>query len=443
MKMTFLKSSALLSAVMLSSGLYAQDSLSTSGASSNLKPFSPVASYRTWSIGVHGGVLTPKAFFGNNDYTGNKADIGYGAYIKNQILPGFGLRADFLRGKLEGSSPRGSFAPSFSTEIHWSAALSGELTLANINWLNGSSVMRPYVTAGFGFMGYKPVLEDASGAQTNFKQDNNGTVNEVFFPVGAGIKFQLAKGINLDLGYQVNFNNNDNLDGYNYGSQNDRFGYGHAGLEFALGDKNKPQLAAKNQVKMMYDDYTSQNQDLKNQLADERSKNAQQIAAMQSRLDSALADSDGDGVIDRLDKCPNTPANTKVDGSGCPLAPAKVIITEEDRRIVRDAIANLEFDFGKATIRAKSYPSLDRVAEILINKNFSLKLAGHTDNVGSDAANLKLSKERAESIRSYLVSKGANASRIEATGYGESQPIATNKTAAGRQQNRRVEFTLY
>ena len=118
-------------------------------------------------------------------------------------------------------------------------------------------------------------------------------------------------------------------------------------------------------------------------------------------------------------------------------------VTEEDRKIVREAIKNLEFDFGKATIREHSYPSLDRVAKLLVDKNFSLKLAGHTDNVGSADANMKLSKDRAESIKSYLVSKGANASRIEATGYGKTQPIASNKTAKGRQMNRRVEFTLF
>ena len=78
-----------------------------------------------------------------------------------------------------------------------------------------------------------------------------------------------------------------------------------------------------------------------------------------------------------------------------------------------------------------------------MQKNFSLKLAGHTDNTGSKELNLRLSKERAESVKAYLVSQGANASRIEATGYGMGQPIATNKTAAGRQKNRRVEFTLY
>ncbi|MNY56431.1 putative lipoprotein YiaD precursor [compost metagenome] len=79
----------------------------------------------------------------------------------------------------------------------------------------------------------------------------------------------------------------------------------------------------------------------------------------------------------------------------------------------------------------------------MIAKNFSLKLAGHTDNTGSMALNLRLSKERAEAIKAYLVSQGANASRIEATGYGPNQPIASNKTAEGRQKNRRVEFTLF
>lgn len=110
---------------------------------------------------------------------------------------------------------------------------------------------------------------------------------------------------------------------------------------------------------------------------------------------------------------------------------------------MKDAIRNLEFDLGKATIRSTSFESLDKVAELLVNKNFSLKLAGHTDNVGSNALNLKLSKDRAESIKAYLVEKGANPSRVEATGYGEAQPIKTNKTAIGRQMNRRVEFTLY
>ena len=83
------------------------------------------------------------------------------------------------------------------------------------------------------------------------------------------------------------------------------------------------------------------------------------------------------------------------------------------------------------------------MADLLIRKNLNLKLSGHTDNVGSKARNLALSRERAESVKAYLVGKGVNASKIEAVGYGMTQPIASNKTAAGRQKNRRVEFTIF
>jgi OOP family OmpA-OmpF porin len=172
------------------------------------------------------------------------------------------------------------------------------------------------------------------------------------------------------------------------------------------------------------------------------------ISSLQLELAQLKKDADGDGVSDYFDKCPGTATQEKVDGSGCPLPKPEVIkeepkVTEEDRRIVKEAFQNLEFDFGKTTIRAKSYSALDKVADLLVNKHFSLKLAGHTDNVGSESANMKLSKDRAEALKAYLISKGANPSRIEATGYGETQPIASNKTAEGRQQNRRVEFTLY
>ena len=193
-----------------------------------------------------------------------------------------------------------------------------------------------------------------------------------------------------------------------------------------------------------------QNNALRASVTASQQQSASEIDSLQNELNRLKTDSDNDGVADYLDKCPNTPDSVKVDGSGCalpklqpPPPPPTVVITEEDRRVVSEAIKDLQFNFGKATINSVSYPSLDKVAEILINKNFSLKLAGHTDNVGSDAANMKLSKDRAESVKAYLVSKGANASRIEATGYGETQPITSNKTAAGRQKNRRVEFTLY
>src|SRR5690606_30942259 len=167
------------------------------------------------------------------------------------------------------------------------------------------------------------------------------------------------------------------------------------------------------------------------------------------RIYAVLADDDGDGVANRYDKCPDTPENTKVDGAGCPLPEPKppmihqITVTDEDRKVVDEAIQNLECDVAKATIRPTSHASLNKVAALHIEQNCSLKLAGHTDNTGSMQTNMRLSKERAEAVKAYLVSKGANPSRIEATGYGPTQPIASNNTAAGRQENRRVEFTLY
>lgn len=294
-------------------------------------------------------------------------------------------------------------------------------------------------------MSYNTTLQK-NGTSVEYTPDE--TINEVFYPVGAGLKFGLSKGINLDLAYTMNFVDADNVDGYPSGPQNDKFSYGSIGLEFALGSKSKPQLATYNPAAALEYDYLNRNKIISDELASERAKNAQLLEQITTDWTRFKNDEDKDGVSDYFDKCPGTPVGQQIDGAGCPLQvtinnPVRVVVTEEDRRVVAEAIKNLEFDSGKATIRSSSFPSLNRVANLLVTKNFSLKLAGHTDDVGSDALNLRLSKDRAESVKSYLVSQGANPSRIEATGYGESQPISTNKTAEGRQENRRVEFTIY
>ena len=467
MKSNLKRASLLFTGLLVGGKLLAQTADTSKAASDYVRPFSGGGAYRTWSIGINGGVLTPYNIFKSNrdaDFTSPKSEFGYGGYIKKQITPAFGLQADFLAGKLSGDDGQpdqygNPTYSSFSTKLNYAVSLSANINFGNISWSNNKFAIQPYLTGGGGTMHYKPVITGANGVTTNFKLDNNGSLDEFFVPVGAGFKFDIARGVNLDLGYQVNFVYADNVDGYPKGFHDDKFSYFHAGLEFALGSSSKPQLATHNPVSSMRTEYMWENEQTKTQLQSQIDAEKAQIAADQAANDrlrndlnttnANLArftmDSDGDGVPDFFDKCPNTPAGTKVDGSGCPLPErdVKVYVTEEDRKVVKEAIRNLEFDFGKATIRAHSLPSLDKVAQLLIDKNFSLKLAGHTDNVGSAEANMKLSKDRAESIKDYLVSKGANASRIEATGYGKEQPIATNKTAKGRQINRRVEFTLF
>ncbi|MEJ7693577.1 OmpA family protein [Daejeonella sp.] len=452
MNSKFLKLSALALGLIVSSETFAQETTVSPVAVPPV--FSPSSSFSTWSFGINAGVLAPTVLAGKNDFTSWKADLGYGAYIKKQIWPAVGIQASFLGGKLKADNSRllgngtalKSPYTSYETLVKYSGSLNAYWSLANIYWMNRINVIQPYLTAGYGLMGYDVDVTSAT-ATTRF---NPETVYESFIPVGAGLKFGISNNLMLDLGYQMNFVDGDNLDGYHSGPQTDKFSYSHIGLEFLLGGKSKPALSRYNPVAALEADYIARNAALQAELAAERGRNAAQLAQMATDWARFKMDSDGDGVSDYFDKCPNTPTGTQVDGAGCPIQvtnttvnPVRVIVTEEDRRVVAEAIKNLEFDFGKATIRPSSFPSLNRVADLLKSKDFSLKLAGHTDNVGSDAANLKLSKDRAESVKSYLVSQGANPSRIEATGYGESQPISTNNTASGRQNNRRVEFTLY
>lgn len=154
-------------------------------------------------------------------------------------------------------------------------------------------------------------------------------------------------------------------------------------------------------------------------------------------------DSDGDGVPDGIDQCPGTPAGTKVDEKGCPLPPPppapKPIFEEGKKSLI---LQGVNFQSGKAVLTPESLAALDKVAASLKEwPDVRIEVGGHTDNVGSDALNQKLSQARAQTVRDYLISKGVDGSRLTAKGYGPSKPIADNSTPEGRAQNRRVELT--
>ncbi len=148
-----------------------------------------------------------------------------------------------------------------------------------------------------------------------------------------------------------------------------------------------------------------------------------------------IPDTDGDGLNDEEDKCP-TLAGPR-ENQGCP------VIAEEVKKRVDLAAKNILFVTGSAKLQSKSYKGLNDVVKIMQeNAEMKLEIDGHTDNVGSDEYNQTLSDDRAASVRAYIVSKGIDESRIRSAGHGETMPIADNKTAAGRQQNRRVEMKL-
>ena len=175
-------------------------------------------------------------------------------------------------------------------------------------------------------------------------------------------------------------------------------------------------------------------------------------------------DSDKDGVADYLDKCPNTPAGVAVDNTGCPLdsdkdgvpdyldkcpgTPAGVIVDKdgcpppvEAAKLCKPAVINIQFDNNKADIKPLYHDELKKLAEFLAEfLNATGAIEGHTDNVGSKENNMKLSQSRADSVRNYIIKNfGITPERLSAKGFGQTKPIAGNKTAAGKQKNRRIE----
>jgi OOP family OmpA-OmpF porin len=154
-------------------------------------------------------------------------------------------------------------------------------------------------------------------------------------------------------------------------------------------------------------------------------------------------DSDGDGVYDGVDRCPNTPRDVRVDRVGCPIE-----VNEKETQLLETGllrINNINFDTAKWTIKPESYAVLDEVGEILSKwPQLQIEVGGHTDSKGTDAYNQTLSENRARAVNEYLQGKfpSLDKSQYTSKGYGESNPIADNKTAAGRAQNRRVEFKV-
>jgi len=147
-------------------------------------------------------------------------------------------------------------------------------------------------------------------------------------------------------------------------------------------------------------------------------------------------DNDKDGIPDTKDKCPNEPG---VPPDGCQAKYKLVVVTEKKIELKQ----TVYFDFNKATIRSVSFALLDDVAHAMKdNPTIKVEIQGHTDSVGDDDYNLKLSQKRAESVRAYLVRKGIDGERMVPKGYGENVPIADNRTKEGRDQNRRVEFVI-
>jgi len=450
MNYSTLKRTIALSLVSLMAVGAANAQTTGSAATTGAKVFGGSGQYNTWSVGLDIGVTSPMLVTGgSSDFQKNSVNLGYGLSIKDQLAHSFGLQFDLNGGQVGGSAsasqggfvtdPSGNRWASFKTNF-WQGSISGVVNVATVDYLRRENAINFYVSAGLGLANYTPTVTGFTGG--TFKYPSS--VSNMIVPVGVGVKFKATDAIAINVGYTENFVDGDNFDGvkYQYPTK-DRYSYGYAGVEYTFGPASKANLEWVNPVAMMYDE-----------LYDEALR--QEVAALKGRVTNVenavrdlKKDSDGDGVSDQFDKCPNTPAGTVVDGSGCKINFPPPIDTSVFMRkgVVYPGLAppiagytNIQFEFDSSVLRTSAYPVLDATSADLRSTGASCELDGYASSEGTAAHNMKLSKDRANSVKTYLVNSGVDAKKLKVKAYGETHPIANNDTEDGRVLNRRVEF---
>ncbi len=242
--------------------------------------------------------------------------------------------------------------------------------------------------------GFTPFVVGGVG-NTRFESDN-----EMTFDYGAGLKIEITK--NLEWRTAVrNYNPMDR------DHEDSDFGVDTALVFRFGGSSSSPQAAARPST-----------------------PRAPSAPATAPATTPTIADADGDGVADSADRCPETPRNYAVDSSGCPIP------VEEVARVELEVL----FDFDKSDVKPQYFSEIKEVTDFMAQyPDVIVELEGHTDSRGTEAYNLDLSERRAAAVRQVMISEfGVAGSRITSRGFGESQPIASNDTDAGRADNRRV-----
>jgi OOP family OmpA-OmpF porin len=350
-----------------------------------------------WEAGIKAGGI----FFEGNSFLDE--DPIYGGQVGYNLTQHWGLEASILSANPELQVPSGDSA------INTTNPRSNvELLLPTLDLLYnfGSSRLRPYVAIGVGDFHLNPDSESSTYGLSTSKRD------DFIVQYGAGLKWLLTQHVvtRIDLRHIINTEYD-----YRRAGIPENSAVLTGGLSWLFGGaaceaKPKPVKAVE-------------------------APKAPVAEAPKAPEVVRIPDSDGDGVADDKDECPNSPAGAKVDATGCP----ETVKAIEDTWVLK----GVNFETASNKIKTESLGVLDGAAEILkARTKVRVEIQGHTDSVGKPDSNLTLSERRAVSVKDYLVSKGVSATQLETKGYGATAPIADNKTAEGRAQNRRIEFKV-
>ena len=386
----------------------------------------------------------------------------------------------------------------FETNI-LQGSINAYLNLSNI--LSGGSAFRALASKsykerrfslfGYGGVGWlrfdSQIKNLASGQDITDSRYLKGFTNEtteLVLPYGFGAKYKLNKILDIGMEFNNQFIFSDKVDAWVTGNSNDSYNFLAASVTYKFGgDRNADHLEWISPVEVYARYIDGENaMELKDSDGDgvidqmDSEKNSPIGAIVDSRgvtRDSdkdgcpdhedpepysitslpikdcvntvSFVDTDGDGIIDSMDKCPDQKGFPEY--FGCiewEFPVGDIVIEEKDLKDLELAGRKIRFQRGNARLSRNSFPVLDEVYSILEKyPQYKVRVEGHTDSDGSVAANQILSQNRAAFAMKYLVDKGLDSARMTAVGFGEVNPIADNKTAAGKAQNRRIEFKFY
>ncbi len=307
----------------------------------------------------------------------------------------------------------------------------------------------PYVSLGLGGIHYSKGLNAYNDPEFYEKYESNRFAVDY----GAGLKIFLTENIALqtDIRHALSLNSRQDNPHHLHNDLLISFGMN---FNFGGGEKEEPPKEAVQETPVS--EVADADVD-KDGVPDSRDKCPRTPAGRTVDESGCMPDSDSDGVLDYEDHCLNTPANVAVDKDGCPAdsdfdgvsdykdmcphTPEGTLVGEDGCPLKkRSMLLKIEFDSNKANIKKKYHKEIMKVAAFMKkNPKVNATIVGHTDSTGNRQANIRLSRDRANSVRTYLIHNfGIRGSRIKALGYGPDRPVASNKTKEGRMKNRRV-----
>ena len=447
---------------------------------------------RPWNIGLYGGRAEYNGEYGNKFFNVTSKFYGLGALTFSRYL-----NRHFDVG-LYGSWGYYGAIDDYKVEFE-SAMAYGDLTLKYKFIKNEGALLRPYIFLGAGAR-YLYKIDDQKSAHLNPGAD-------FVIPAGIGCDLRLSDAWTLRYIASYGYAFSDNRDQRDCGKYGDQQLLHNLGITYSFGFRPKDSdgdgvpdkfdECPDTPVGVQVDEKGCPLDSDGDGVPDYLDKCPGTPAGVKVDEHGCPVDSDGDGVADYLDECPDTPAGVKVDAKGCPLdsdgdgvpdyldkcpdTPKEAWKTvdehgcpkdsdgdgipdyldkcpdvpgvpenkgcpevkEEVKQVFQKALNGIEFESGKSTIKSSSYGILDQIVTIMQeNPAYLLSISGHTDNTGKADKNQILSEERADAVKAYLESKGVEARRMEAAGFGQDRPVDTNNTVAGRAKNRRVEFVV-